>query len=275
MMTNQPGRADSIEPSLLVLLALLLTGLCGCGTPHVESKADPRPFDFQTDTFSYPNELVWEYRYDANGKWTTSRREPKPSYDLHCFVVARSARQFFENARFAPELPVVDDATYRRLIRNVVSTNPRKPLPADRRVVIPGYADLRAFSEAKAELLKTECGGAWQSYFQRGNWRMVFPFSRRGQHQVAQSLLAHLTPTHPLIVHLVRFPQITINHTVVVFGAKETDDTIEFTIYDPNQPQQPALLRYDRASRTFNLPASTYFPGGRVDVYEIYYKWDY
>ena len=72
-----------------------------------------------------------------------------------------------------------------------------------------------------------------------------------------------------------RFPQLTINHSVLLFAAKETDKEILFSVYDPNKPDSPKTLTYDRASRTFNFPGNDYWPGGRVDIYEIYRSWDY
>jgi len=219
--------------------------------------------------------LLWEYHYDTNGTWTTETRHPKPKYAQHCYVVARTARQFFENARFDAEQPRADESTYRQLIRQVVISSARHPLPESQKIVIPGYPDLRAFSEQHESLLKDECGGAWQSYFQRGHWRMILPFSRHQQEQVAAQLLAHIQPGWPVIVHLVRFPQLTINHAMVLFQAKESGNEIDFVAYDPNQPSQPVQITYDRSTRTFSLPQSDYYPGGRVDVYEVFYKWDY
>jgi hypothetical protein len=247
---------------------LLLAILCGCATQ--KQFFGSRPFDFQKDTFAYANELVWAYHFDANGKWVHQRREPPPDYMRHCFVVARSARQFFQNAKFDPGLPVADEATYRELIRRVVWTDPSRVLPESKKIVIPGYADLHTFSEAQEHLLKSECGGAWQSYFQRGNWRMIFPLSRASQKRAARRLMAGLKENRPPVVHVVRFPQLTINHAMLVFEAKETENEILFSVYDPNQPDSPKTLTFDRASRTFSLPANNYFPGGRVDVYEIY-----
>src|SRR2546430_188964 len=51
------------------LLFLLLAALCGCATSRPAVPSVARHFDFQKDTFAYPNELVWEYYFDANGKW--------------------------------------------------------------------------------------------------------------------------------------------------------------------------------------------------------------
>jgi len=257
------------------LLFLLCAFLSGCASAPKSIGDDPRPFDFHRDTFAYPNELVWEYGYDANGHWTTHRREPKPAYALHCFVLARSALQFYAHARFDPTRPVADEATYDRLIDRVVSSSPRTSAPEGDRIIIPGYSDLRHFSLAQEKLLKARCGGLYQCYFQRGNWRMIFPFSRKSQAHLADTLVARLKHNRPAILHLVRFPKLTINHAVLVFGAKPSTNTIDFISYDPNQPDKPLNLVYERATRTFFLPPNTYFPGGRVDAYEIYSRWDY
>lgn len=252
---------------------LLLALLCGCATQG--QFVGSRPFDFHKDTFAYANELIWEYHFDANGKWLHQRREPPPDYTLHCFVLARAARQFFQNAKFDPRLPVADEAAYRGLIHRVVGTDPASVLPESKKIVIPGYADLHAFSEAQERLLKAECGGAWQSYFQRGNWRMIFPFSRASQERAAEQLLADVKANRPPIIHVVRFPQLKINHAMVIFATSETEREISFSTYDPNQPEAPRTLTFNRTDRTFSLAGNNYWPGGRVDVYEIYRSWNY
>lgn len=261
--------------SPLLCLAIPIILLSGCATGPKADPAPPRAFNFQQDTFAYPNELVWEYFYDTNGVWKNRRREPKPTYSLHCVVVARSARQFFDFARFDPQQPVADEATYRRLVRRVIRTNPRRRIPLEQRIVIPGYAGLRQFSQAHERLLKEECGGAWQSYVQRGHWRMIFPFSRHKEERVAQQLLEELQRNHPPIAHLVRFPSLMINHAILIFASDESPKEIHFLSYDPNHPAGPVTLTFDRQTRVFTLPYNDYFPGGRVDVYEIYHQWDY
>jgi hypothetical protein len=253
-----------------LLFCLLLVFGNGCASVSRPAPIAARHFDFASDTFAYANELVWEYRYDANGKWTARRRETRPTYSQHCFVVSRSACQFFENTVFDPGLPPSDDATYRRLIRRLMATDPRTSLPEARKIVFPGYPNLRSFSRAHEHLLKAECGSAWQCYFQRGNWRMIFPFSRHEQQQVAEELQAKLREGSVAVVHLVRFPQLTINHAVLMFGVEASPDEIRFLTYDPNQPEKPVTITFERAARTFLLPPNAYFPGGRVDVYPIY-----
>jgi hypothetical protein len=237
------------------------------------ARTDPvRPFCFERDTFAYAHELVWEYRLDpATGAMRTFRANPPPAYYHRCFVMARTARQFFYHARFEPGLPAAGEEICRRFIRQVVSRNPRRGSAApEERVVAPGYEGLRAFSRAHERLLKAECGGAWQSYFLRSHWRMVFPVWGRHQEQTAQRLARSLREGRVPIVHLFRFPRITINHGLVLYGLAESEREIRFEAYDPNIPARPVALNYDRALRAFRFPAACYWAGGVVSVIEIF-----
>jgi hypothetical protein len=129
---------------------------------------------------------------------------------------------------------------------------------------------LREFSGDHEALLKEEMGSALESYFQRGNWRMVFPFSERHQEKLALRLAAALQGGRPAIVHVVRFPSLTINHAILLFAVEMRGPDLLFSAYDPNDPAMPTLLRYDSSARRFLLPETSYFAGGRVDVYEVY-----
>jgi hypothetical protein len=189
--------------------------------------------------------------------------------------MVRSARQFLYHARFDPTLPVAEPAAYRALIREVVSRSPRRISADEARVVIPGYDGLRAFSREQAPMLKAECGGAWQSYALRSHWRMVFPITRVHQARMAGHLLNVFPDRIAPIVHIVRFPQLTMNHGIVLFDYEEKADSIRFAAYDPNIPERPSELTYDREHRTFFLPANHYWAGGRVDVIEVYCGWFY
>ena len=230
-----------------------------------------RVFQFEVDTFAYANDLIWRYQFDpGTGRMTASKTEPAPAYAHRCFVMVRAARQFFFHARFDPTRPVADAPTYRRLIRAVMRSNPRRRQPDDPPIVIPGHDSLRAFSRSHEALLKATCGGAWQSYVLRSHWRMVFPISRGHQERTARQLMDSLRERRIPILHLVRFPQLTINHGVVLIGHAATETGATFQAYDPNQPAAPTVLHYDRATRTFLFPRNGYWGGGRVDAIEIY-----
>jgi hypothetical protein len=249
--------------------AFLLLGVGGCATSD-KVPQNTRPFVFEKDTLSFANDLSWEYFYDAEGKWRNKKRQPAPEYTQHCFVVSRAARQFFLHARFDSSLPKAAAGQYEELVQTILRRSWSKPSDPTNRVVIPGYKDLRGFSRDYESLLKEESGGAWHSYFQRGHWRIMLPFSAAGQEKMAAALEAKIKNNGAPIIHLVRFPQLTINHAAVLYGVTNTPEAILFSMYDPNYPVKPATLTFDRKTRHFNLPANTYYPGGQVNVYEIY-----
>jgi hypothetical protein len=231
----------------------------------------PRRFEFDRDTFAFANELVWEYRLDpATQKMISRKNNPPPTYAHRCFVLVRSARQYFNHAQFDAALPVADGTTYRRIVREVVSRSPRKVSAGAGRVVVPGYESLRAFSQAQPALLKANCGGAWQSYVLRSHRRMILPVSRRHQENMAAQLARSLPVRRAVIAHLFRFPQLTINHGIVLYEMADTETGLRFTAYDPNQPGQPTELSYHRADRRFYFPRNHYWAGGPVNVVEAY-----
>jgi len=235
-----------------------------------------RRFQFERDTFAFAHELVWQYRFDAaTGQMTTFRTEPPPTYFHRCFVMVRAVRQFFHHAHFEPHLPAPDAGTCRRLIRAVVARNPRRVSPASDRVVIPGSAGLRAFSQAWEPLLKAECGAPWESYCLRSHWRMVLPVWRRQQQRTARRLQRSVLAGGTPIVHLFRFPRITINHGILLFAVAAAETALHFQAYDPNLPAQPVELIYRHADRAFHFPRNHYWAGGQLHVIEIYRNWLY
>jgi hypothetical protein len=230
-----------------------------------------RRFQFDRDTFAFANDLVWQYRLDpVTGSMNGFPRESTPAYSHRCFVMIRAVRQFFYHALFDPAMPLAEPETYRKLIREVVARSPRQQGLETDRIVIPGYDGLRSFSRAHEPLLKSLCGSAWESYFVRSHWRMVFPVWRRHQERMAQQLVRSITARRVALAHLFRFPRITINHGIVLFGSTESDQDIQFEVYDPNIPERPLTLVYGRATRTFSFPQTHYWAGGALNVYEMY-----
>ena len=254
-------------PALAVLVAALLGA--GCAS---HSRRDPsdRAFEFGRDTVAFTNELLWTYGYGPYGHWQGWPRNPEPTYSLRCFVLARTVKQFYLHARFDPRLPRLEVSGYRPLVRRVIRSSPRQGRPEDERIVIPGYPDLTAFSRAQETLLKAECGGGWRSYFQRGHWRMVFPFSRRHQEKTAIRLIAAARAGVPAVVHVVNFPSLGINHALLVYGVESSGRKHFFAAYDPDAPERPLWLTFDWSRRAFHFPSTEYFPGGKVNVYEVY-----
>ena len=102
---------------------------------------------------------------------------------------------------------------------------------------------------------------------------MIFPIARAHQARTAAQLSAALRHNCSPIVHLVKFPSLTINHGMVLFSGSETPRGFEFQAYDPNDPNRPAQLTFDRELQTFFLPANLYWAGGSLNLIEIYRGW--
>jgi hypothetical protein len=177
-----------IRASVLVVVtaAALLTG-CTC------PRGADRRFDLQHDSFSFANELHWEYELTDSGEVITHKSDPAPEFSLRCFPMVRVAREFFYHAEFQPDAAKVTEEQYREIVETIMHRNSRCPARPEERIVVPGFHDLRDFSAAHADLLKSECGGAAQSFLQRGNWRMVFPVTKSGQKKCAEQLLAEVS----------------------------------------------------------------------------------
>ena len=240
----------------------------------MENEKIPRPFDFCRDRFAFANELQWHYELNpATGRMDFRPKQPKPDYTHRCFVLVRAARQFLYHARWQPDASPANDDDYRQLIRSVLTRSVRFPAQPGNEVVFPGYANLFEFSSARASLLKAECGAAWRSYVLRSHWRMVLPVTRKHQQTAAQRLVSALENKICPIIHLVTFPALTINHGMIVFDARENQAGTEFNAYDPNDPATPARLQFERARKTFLLPANRYWAGGPLNVIPIYQHW--
>lgn len=252
--------------TFLLVLAL------GCGVrTFPPPSAPPAPFRFPADTFAFANETVWEYHVDpVTGAARWHRREPPPAFALRCGNMARAARQFHVHARFAADEPALTATDYRPLVAAVLRRDPRRQIAGGERIVIPGFADLRAFSATHPALLQDALEGPWHSYVQRGNWRMIFPFTPAHQDATARELAAEVRAGRVPIVHVLRYPRLTINHMVLLFAVDDDENEVRFQVYDPNTADAPIVLRYDRAGRVFRYPRTPYFGGGPVKVYEVY-----
>lgn len=268
---------ETMKPYLLRCLGTALAGLLlllagGCAGQRLHEPQNERAFDFKRDTFSYNNELGWVYQnHPVTGERITQRTQPRPEFSQRCFAVSRMARQFYQYAQFAPDRARVSEKNYQEIISSVMSRSPEQ-YRREGKVLVPGYADLRSFSQAHETLLKTASGSALRSYFKLSNWRMVFPFSRSHQQTTARRLLAAVRANQLAIVHLIRFapfPVTKIDHAVVIYDAVETAGEIRFRIYDPNNSAHPGLMSFNNHGQSFVFPTTNYFTDGPIDAYEI------
>ena len=253
----------------LTFLLLLGSGCATCQHP-VE-----RPFALGKDSFAFANELQWTYEFLDNGQVVTRDAEPPPTYPLRCFPTVRTAREFFYHAQFDPDLPKASPEAYEQLIEQIVKRNSRCPAAREERIVIPGYSDLFAFSVDHELILRRACGGPLQSYFQRGNWRMILPVTRWENRRTARQLVEEVREGRLPIIHIYRFPSVTLNHSVLLYGVKQESGQLVFQAYDPNNPGRPAEVTFWEDTGAFFFERNQYFAGCRVKVYEVFRGWCY
>lgn len=251
----------------IALSLCLVLGLAGCASvPPIERSA-PRPTSgaalrFGVDTFAFRNDIRWK----NPGK--------TDMYANYCFVMARAVTQFHRFARFAPELPRVEPPVYTRLVSLVVARAPwEDPLPPPERVVIPGYASLYGFSAAQEAAVKAGLGGFVWTFIQWTNWRVVFPVTGGQQERVARETLAELDAGRMVQLLVTNLPKVELNHTVIAYDYRIYEGRfIEFIVYDPNEPEEPGWVAFDRAERSFFASGVYDTEPGEIRAFRMYYS---
>ena len=249
----------------LPLLLMLL--LMGCASaPSIDrhaSRPAPGPsIRFGVDTFAFANDIRWK----NPGKTDL--------YANYCFVMARSVTQFHRFARFAPELPRVDPKAYTELVSEVVARPPwAEAIPDEQRVVIPGYASLYEFSAAQEEAVKVGLGGRFWTMVHWTNWRVFLPWTRGQQERVAAETLDELDRGHPVQLLVTNLPKVELNHTVIAYDYRIYEGRfLEFIVYDPNEPQAPGWVAFDRADRRFFASGVYDTEPGEIRAFRMYYS---
>lgn len=248
---------------------LLLFAGFAAGCAQREPRTPPRPFSFAHDHFAFANETVWNY---ADGRpQREGRNAPERRYTRRCFVMSRAAMQFWKFARFEPAAPKLSERELAGKIRQIT----RRPvwkgaLPEDKRVVIPGYSDLFALSKQQPKILQANIGLGWPTYFRPGGIFLLPTPTRSHQARVHQKLQDSLALGQPVLLWMINFPSLSINHTVVVYGAEKRGERWIYTIYDPNFADAPKELEYRPDERTFSLEPSFYFHGGKINVRPVF-----
>ena len=245
----------------------------GCAH-RLPSKPAARAFDFSTDRLAYANETVWHYE---NGRAVevakNGAKAGDQAYATRCFVVTRCVTQFWKFASFDPKSPPLSDRDLALRIRMLAKIDVWKdPFPASKRVVFPGYRNLFELSRDQPLILQKNLGQGWPIFVRPGNSPMVFPPSRSHQERTFLELKKSLALNYPVIIWMVTFPDLSLNHSVLVYDSHETKTKTVFSVYDPNDIKKPKNLEYDPAKRTFSFQRTFYFIGGPVDVRTIYWS---
>jgi hypothetical protein len=247
-----------IRRVLVLVVSLALVG----------QAAAARSFDLRRDTFAFANETVFQYGVDERGELHISSRDLPPSYAHRCFVLCRAVLQFHQFVRFDSRKPQLSRTEYARLIRRISripvwSRGPRE------RIVVPGFRDLREFSEKFPAVLQENLGAWLPSYLRIGNFRMAMGHPRSGQAAVARWLAESMEQGKPRALYISRFPH--MNHCIVIYRMeRKRGGDLRFRLYDANTPAKPAWLDYRAAERSFEFQPRWYFPGGRVNAMRAY-----
>jgi hypothetical protein len=232
--------------------------------------ARAKPFEFPADTFSFSNELYFDYQVKPGGGLMIQKQAngKVPDYSRHCFILVRAVLQFHKFAEFRPDLPRVSDQEYRQRILQlsripVWSSGPKQ------KIRFPGYADLHSFSADHALVLQKNLGLWWPSFWRLGNWRIVLPVPRSGQRRLALRLRESLDRGMIQSVYMTRFKP--LNHCLVVYRYEaRPDGDLVFLVYDVNQPGKLVHLRYRSSSESFYFDKTWYYPGGLVSVLPLF-----
>src|SRR5213595_2703282 len=242
----------------------------------LRSSAEASDFRFDRDTVSFANATVFEYREGHPYLRQRKKGEPK-RYTRRCFVLCRTTMQFQKFARFDPHAAPLDDNALAARIRHVTHRAAwGKPLPADQRVVFPGYANLRAMSKARREVVRANIGLGWPTYFRFGNFRMLFQHDSNYHKETHANLNAALARGELFVGFLTTYPRLSINHAVLVYkreSASLNDGIDHYLVYDPNHPESPRELTWSSRDHAFAYQKDWDFIGGFVRVYQIYGKW--
>ncbi len=270
------------KPGALAICLAIVGLVVGAATSAARVTVPGPPLRFGQDTYSFANQTVYIYPHGYAEKRHLAAGEKAPAFTLHCFAMCRSTEQFRKFARFDPALPPPDDATLEKLVHRINRRAAwRAPLPSDRRVVIPGYANLYALSQAKPFVLQQRVGGGLSTYVRPGNYRMFWfwwngPSEQERTQRTLEDVLSH---NDLFVAYLTTYPKLSINHAVLIYGHRpatakdKAEGIIRYYIYDPNHPEAPREMVYDQKKCMFSYQKDWDFVGGKVIVLQAYGFW--
>jgi hypothetical protein len=243
----------------------------------IQASIGASDFRFDRDTLAFQNATVLKYKDGVpflRAKSTSD--DPANKYTRRCFVMTRTAMQFRKFARFDPQGVLLDDKALAARIRSVTRRQAwAVPLPENKRIVFPGYANLRQMSKARTRVFQENIGSGFITYFRPSNGRMFFQHSRKYQERTHANLDAALSRGDVFIGYLSTYPKLSINHAVLVYARTKGgpgDELEHYFVYDPNHPEAPRELTWSPRECAFAYQKDIDFIGGFVRVYQSYDK---
>jgi hypothetical protein len=255
----------------------VVIGVSILATAFFHASAEGLQFRFDRDTFAFQNATVLKYKDGiAFFRPKSDADDPANKYTRRCFVMTRTAMQFRKFARFDPRGNRLTDQELAARIREVARCAPwSDPLPENQRIVFPGYVNLREISKAHTQVFQDNIGSGFMSYFRPSNIRMVFLENRGYQEKIHASLDATLSRGDTFVAFLTTYPKMSINHSILIYGRKNShpgDELERYFVYDPNHAEAPRELTWSSRERAFAYQKDIDFIGGFVRVYQVYGK---
>lgn len=224
-------------------------------------------FDPVRDTPAFANETV--FAYDGTGPAEAAEVEVARPYQRRCFVLCRAVVQFHKFAGFDKEAAAPGKEELRAVLRTISRVPAWRTASGMERIQAPGSGSFRELSLQQTALVQEELGSWLPAYLRIGNWRMALPIPRGGQAKLARETKGAIERGELRALYLTRFHR--LNHCVVAHGFIERGGgDIDFLIYDPNLPGKECVLEYDAGGRSFALPRTFYWRGGRVNALAVY-----
>lgn len=251
-----------------------ITLLWGCvALAFTQDEARASRFRFDRETLAFVNSTVFEYHEGhAQVRKTSGDKEKPKRYTRRCFVMSRTVLQFHKFARFDPRGAPLNDKELAARVRMVAHKQPwHQALPAEQRIVFPGYRDLRTLSAARALVLQENIGLGWPTYFRVGNSRMFYKHDPAYQEKTHADLEATLKRGELFVAYLSDYPILHINHSVLVYSHKGPHSD-RYLTYDPNHPDGPRELKWLPVKRAFDFQKDEEFVGGFTRVFQVYGK---
>src|SRR2546426_619821 len=104
------------------------------------------------------------------------------------------------------------------------------------------------------------------------NWRVTFWVTRGHQEHVAHEIVSELRAGRLVQLLVTNWPKPELNHTVVAFESRDAGSTVDFVVWDPNDPDAPGIVTFDRHAGRFWATRVYDTEPGAIRVFRMYYS---
>ena len=119
--------------------------------------------------------------------------------------------------------------------------------------------------------MKEGLGGPVGTWFHWTNWRVTMPVSKAHQAHVADEVARELEAGRLVQLLVTNWPIPELNHSVVAYRVEDRRDRLDFAVWDPNEPEGPGTLTFDRTAQGFWATAIYATRPGPIRVFRMYY----